>query len=329
MRIDTYINTILKNVKHPTDEEVYFLSTRATKSTYNIQINDIPVEQSFGYQKDNRQRIFQDFHSINSTLNSNGEQKVDISIYPYNRDTFQSNDRIKIIIEKMDKSGNLNDYFEFKPKMLEDGETPEYVGKSEYKGSFMFEAKLPYQKEIDWFSSENLIDQKNIEQEVVEAYKEVMRLYAEGDMETLLELYKSIFQAEAQSVYATKEKQHRLNYKLNIKRIHPFFYKSKPNLVKDYELKFYADGKLVTLEKKKDSSRAYNESALSITYDKDFDKFPDGLDVSVKHLEMFEEGTTPKMEMELYLFFYKPKGSKTLKLATDIFREEKLLNSID
>ncbi len=329
MKLNTYIDTIFKNVQHSSEEDVFFLDVNAPRSTYKVKINDMSVEQSSGYQKDNKQRVFQGFHSINSTLDNNGQQKVDVTIYPYNKDTFQSNDRIKIIIEKMDRSGNLSDYFEFKPNMLEDGETPEFVGKPVYKKSFNFEAKLPYKKQIDWFDSENLTNQKNIEQEVLEAYKEVMRLYAEGDLETLLELYKPIFQAEAQSIYATKEKQYRLNYRLNLKRLHSFFYKTTPNLAKNYELKYYADGKLVTLEKKKTKIKSHSESALSITYDKDFNKFPDGLDVNMKHLEMFEKGIIPKMEMELYLFFHKPKGSKTLKLATDIFREEKLLNPVD
>ncbi len=329
MKLDTYINDILKNVKHSIDEEVFFLSIRASKSTYNIRVNDMSIKQSFDYEDDKKQRVSLNFHNLNKTFKNSGKQRISFSIYPFNRDRFKANDRIKITIEKSDKTGNLTDYIEYKPKMIDDAETPEFTDTEVHEGSFEFEAKLPYKKQIDWSESKSLKDQENTEQEVLEAYKEVMRLYAEGDLDSLLELYKPIFQDEAQSVYATKEKDYRLSYELNWERLHPFFYKSKPRLDADYELKFYADGRLVTLEKKKNTALSCNKSALSIIYDKDFDKFPDNLFVSAKDLIMFGDGTIPKKEMEIYLFFYKPKGSNTLKLATDIFRKEKLLNPIE
>ncbi len=209
--------------------------------------------------------------------------------------------------------------------MLDDGETPEYVGKESYSGSFEFEATLPYKKEVDWFKFEDLRNSPNIQQEVLVAYKEIGRLYESGDFETLLQLYDPIFKTEAQSTFATKE---RLDY-LNVPdRIHPFLYKSKVVLDPNYEIKFYADGTLVAL-KTKTSERNYSKSPLTIRYDKDFDLLPESANVNSKELKLNLSGTIPKKEMELYLFFYKPKGSNTLKLATDIFREEKLLNPIE
>ncbi|WP_146052853.1 TraB/GumN family protein [Aquimarina sp. I32.4] len=326
IKIDTYTNSILKNVKHYPDEPVYLISVSGPDIYYETKINDIIIKQS--YTNNEGSFPIKLFSNVNNVFNQDGKQKVSFTLYPAVNKTFQNNDWVEISIESRNQFGDDKTIFTFEPPMKDDGETSEHIGLESYSGEFEFEASIPYEKQINWVDSENLQNRKNIEKEVVEAYKEVMRLYAEGDLDNLLELYKPIFQDEAQSVYATKEKKTRL-YKLNWERLHPFFYKSKPNLVKDYELKFYADGKLVTLEKKKDSSRAYNESALSIIYDKDFDKFPDGLSRKNRDVVMFNEGTTPKMEMELFLLFHKPRGSKTLKLATDIFRKEKLLNGKD
>ncbi len=327
IKIDTYINTILKNVKHYPEEPVYLVDLSSSSGYYEIKINDVIIDQHY-FSKDYPTTI-RTYSSINNALNKEGKQKVTFTLFPAEDKTFKSNSWVEISIETINQFRETKEIFTYEPPMKSDGETSEHIGLESYSGSFEFEAKLPYKKQIDWSESKSLKEQKNIEQEVLEAYKEVMRLYAEGDIDSLLELYKPIFQDEAQSVYTTKDKKGWVNYRLKWERLHPFFYKSKPILDTDYELKFYAEGRLVTLEKKKDTALSYNKSALSIIYDKDFDKFTDNLFVSAKDLIMFGDGTIPKKEMELYLFFYKPKGSNTLKLATDIFRKEKLLNGED
>ncbi len=327
VKIDTYINNIFKKVKHHSEELVYLVSASSPGSYFQIKLNDILIQECFIHDESSYPITF--YSNVNCALKEKGKQKLNYKFFPSRAITFKENNWIEISIKTNDQFGEKNTITTFEPSMKEDGETSEHIGLESYSGEFEFEASLPYKKQIDWSESEILIDQKNIEQEVLEAYKEVMRLYAEGDLDTLLELYKPIFIDEAQSIYATKEEKYRSSYELSIERLHPFFYKSNPSLAKDYELKYYADGKLVTLEKKKTKIKSHSESALSIAYDKDFNKLPDGLEVNAKHLSMFEKGIVPKMEMELYLFFHKPKGSKTLKLATDIFREEKLLNPVD
>ncbi len=325
--LDIYIKNILKNIERPTEELVYFVSSVSPSSYYRIDINDIPIQECFSHEKSWYPKIL--YSNVNNVLKKEGKQKLSYTFFPSKHETFQSNSWIEVSIKTRDQFNNDKTIFTYEPPFKEDGETSEHIGLKSYSGSFEFEASLPYKKEIDWSNAVNLQEQEGIEEELLSAFKEMMRLYAEGDLDTLLELYKPIFKAEAQSVYATKEKDYRLSYAVNWERFHPFFYKSKPTLNKDYELKFYANGRLATLEKKKKNITSYNESALSITYDKDFDKFPDGVMRKNRHVLMFNQGTTPKMEMELYLLFYKPKGSKHLKLATDIFREEKLLNPVE
>ncbi len=323
MKIDSYISNLIKNVEHFGEEKTFNLDVWVTKSNYKIQINDLPVEECFDYE--NNQHIFRSYQSVNSVLKIGSKQKVSFKIWPLDRKTFLSTDKIKITIEEIDQTGELSDFFIYNPPMLDDGETPEYVGKESYSGSFEFEATLPYKKEVDWFKSEDLRNSPNIQQEVLVAYKEIGRLYESGDFETLLQLYDPIFKTEAQSTFATKE---RLDY-LNVPdRIYPFLYKSKVVLDPNYEIKFYADGTLVAL-KTKTSERNYSKSPLTIRYDKDFDLLPESANVNSKELKLNLSGTIPKKEMELYLFFYKPKGSNTLKLATDVFREEELLNPIE
>ncbi len=326
MKVATYINSILKNVKHPSEEITYYLDVFAPNSKYRLTINGFLVEECYGID-DNKQITLKRFHPINSCLNPIGKQKVSFEIFPFDKKVFEFNDNIEISIEKIDQFKKKETIYIFEPPMKSDGETPIQIGLNGYSGSFDFETTLPsYEKQINWYESDNLKDLKGIEEDVLKAYKEVMRLYQEGDLETLLELYKPIFQDEAQLIYATKRKKRKSSYKLNLERLHPFFFKSKPTLSTNYEMKFYADGRLVTLEKKIDSNLIKTQSALSIIYDKDFNNFPNDLYIDLKDLKMFENGIIPKKEMELYLFFYKPKGSKHLKLATDIFREEKLLN---
>ncbi len=328
MKIERYRNSILKSVEHYPNEPLFFISSGPGPDLYyEIKINDIIVKQRY-FSKGEDPSVYRNFSSINHALNKNGKQKLSFKLFPSEANTFQSNSWVEIYLETRDQFEKDKTILNYEPPFKEDGETSEHIGLKSYSGSFEFEASLPYKKEIDWSNGVNLQEQEGIEEEVLAAFKEVMRLYAEGDLDTLLELYKPIFKAEAQSVYATKEKDYRLSYAVNWERFHPFFYKSKPTLNKDYELKFYANGRLATLEKKKKNITSYNESALSIVYDKNFDKFPDGVMRTNRHVLMFNQGTTPKMEMELYLLFYKPKGAKHLKLATDIFREEKLLNPV-
>ena len=321
-KIDTYINSILKDIKHPTEELVYFVEPFFTYSYYEIKVNDIIVRQKY-YTNNNP---YENFTSINNALNSKGKQKLSFIAYPSKETTFQSNDNIDIDISTIDKFRNTETIYSYEAPINED-ELSEFIGLESYKSSFEFEAKLPYKKVIDWSDSENLKEQKNIEKEVLEAYKEIMNLYA--DIDNLLKLYKPIFQDEAQSVYATAEKKSRLLYELNLKRMYPFFYKSIPTLDNNYELKFYANGKLVTLEKKKENPLSYSKSALSIVYNKDLDKFPETFHIEEEEYLVADKGLVPQKQMEIYIMFHKPKGSNKLELATDVFREEILLNGVE
>ena len=269
-----------------------------------------------------------EFSNINNALNTSGKQKISFLAYPSKEATFQSNDNIEIdirTIDKFKKTESIHNYIA--PKRKDD--LSEFIGLESYEASFEFEAKLPYKKVIDWSDSENIKEQKNIEKEVIEAYKEIMNLYADGDLDNLLELYKPVFQDEAQSVYATAEKKNRLTYRLNLKRMYPFFYKSIPTLDSNYELKFYGNGKLVTLEKKKENPLSYSKSALSIVYNKDLDKFPETFHIEEEEYLVADKGLVPQKQMEIYIMFHKPKGSNKLELATDVFREEILLNGVE
>ena len=111
--------------------------------------------------------------------------------------------------------------------------------------------------------------------------------------------------------------------------MYPFFYKSIPTLDSNYELKFYGNGKLVTLEKKKENPLSYSKSALSIVYNKDLDKFPETFHIEEEEYLVADKGLVPQKQMEIYIMFHKPKGSNKLELATDVFREEILLNGVE
>ncbi len=322
VKIDTYINNILKSVDHPSEETIYTIDTYAPGAKYDIEVNNMPIINRYDIE-DSGAYIFKKYFSLNEAMGVKSTHTVTYKMTPLNKDRFEDYDINDITIDSRSQFKNSKEIFLFEPqiKEVDDEQLKEYIGNDVYNGSFTFTSKLPYEKSIDWSHSEDLRTINNIEEEVLDAFKEIMRLYSAGDSDNLLKLYKPILTDKAQSYFASKENLR----KTFVKRLHPFFYKSQPKL-NDYNLKFYANGRLVTLEKKKDTDEPYNKSALSIVYDKDFDKFPDSLYANAEHLEMFEKGTIPKMEMELYLFFYKPKGSKTLKLATDIYREEKLLN---
>ncbi|TPN87424.1 hypothetical protein [Aquimarina algicola] len=331
IKINTYVDTIVENVKHYPEEPVFDLAVFAPGAKYEVRVNDTPIVNRYGIDDNKYYLRFKKF-SLNHAMGSKSIHKVTYRMIPLNKKSFENYDINDISIKSYNGLNDSKEIFLFEPLLTqkEDEESKEYIGNNFYNGSFTFQAKLPpYKRQIDWSESVNLQEQKNIEQEVLAIYKEIMHLYEEGDLDKLLELYKPVFQDEAQSVYATKEKKNRLGYKLDIKRLHPFFFKSQPKLDENYTLKFYANGKLVTLEKKSDSTKFYSESALSIRYEKDLDKLVDGMLVDVEHFNMYEKGIIPKIEQELYLFFYKPKGSKSLKLAANIYREEKLLNPVE
>ncbi len=109
MKIDSYISNLIKNVEHFGEEKTFNLDVWVTKSNYKIQINDLPVEECFDYE--NNQHIFRSYQSVNSVLKIGSKQKVSFKIWPLDRKTFLSTDKIKITIEEIDQTGELSGFF--------------------------------------------------------------------------------------------------------------------------------------------------------------------------------------------------------------------------
>ncbi|MCZ4244802.1 hypothetical protein [Pedobacter punctiformis] len=258
------IYTIGNEIKHFSKEPHYGASITTSNCSFEILINDVPIIK---YKDNSGGGLSGSYFPLNWDITQKGPQKITIRLSPgFNQTTnsmhttLMRNSGVRIIIEEsfINKDNSWGDEEEVKTyttpqKMVEGREVATFEGKNYFEDSFTFEANVPYTI-ITLDNAETLFTNdkdklKALEKEVVAKYNEIREIYLKGTKNDLANVFYNTEKRFSQQLYQSSTEikyrwdndyQFRTDDNLN-------FFDLKP--IEKYKMTFYANGKLVCLEK--------------------------------------------------------------------------------
>lgn len=241
------VEEIYKIVKYQDQAIDYRANIQVGACNFELLINDVPVEQFFG----NANGTFNTSTPINDAILKSGSQRWKLILYPgYKNDkpieSLSANVFVDIEIEALKNRGMIKKIPE---KLLETTEDGKYKGAGEkqmvYEGTF--EATVPYNLK-GWSESVDL--RKENQQDLL---KKVLAFYEE-----YADVFKNKDEGKLNSIIYNKEKELQQCFFMDrlIAQNHYKLYTvtlERPNAkvlpIEKYKLRFYGDGRLVTLER--------------------------------------------------------------------------------
>jgi hypothetical protein len=263
MKTEKDIYNIYKEVKHFEKDTKYQVVVASNQCSYEILVNDMPVYQFFHKLSGGPAG---DVRSINTCISKAGKQKLTIKMYPgydINKEEFKdmlgANAGVKVTIEKDEEEIQI-----ITTPQINIGEGKmrfPYPEKKYYEENLIFEADVPY-KVADLVDSDILLTNdskklKKLEEELVEKYNQIRNIYLNGTKDEIANLYYEREKRFAQQEYLSKDK-------IITRWDNEILFRTNSNItffdikaIENYKLKFYGDGKIVTLLKTNN-----NESSL-------------------------------------------------------------------
>ncbi|WP_312389240.1 hypothetical protein [Chryseobacterium sp.] len=244
----------MKEIQYQQEGMIFELEYEHSECSYEILVNDIPVITHFGLGERSGLTIY-----INQYIFKHGKQSITIRMFPAKKDQniFASNIAINANVKfKLDKILRSSD-----PKLSWEkrarGEktrwniltyqTPKLekeVPYAEFKTSFEVDPKDINWKITGWEESQNLKNDPNIRKEVNAFYEDFKKTLETGDQSKYVSMLQNSIYEEAASTPWDKNALSQITKNMtayaNEKR--SFIYPCK-----NAELKFYGDGKVVTL----------------------------------------------------------------------------------
>lgn len=247
------------NIQKHNEQPLYKLILTSNECSFYLLVNDFPLYKFFG----SNEGIAATSLPMNGNIVKSGKQKITIKMYPkFNSETKEMektlgvNAGVKFHIEK-ETRGNDENIFEYQTPFKEfdgkgSGGFPD-PQKSYYEETVYVDLKLPYSIST-LENSQNLYTEESekiklLETEVIAKYNEIRNIYLNGTREDLANINYEKEKRLAQQMYFAKDEVKRgwdNDYQFRTDSNLEFF-DLKP--IDNYELKFYANGKLVSLEK--------------------------------------------------------------------------------
>ncbi|MDR6545765.1 hypothetical protein J2810_001813 [Chryseobacterium rhizosphaerae] len=299
MKTTQDIYSLNKDIKKYPQEPMYKLILTSSECSFYLLVNDIPLYKFFGSSGG----VGATSLPMNWNIAKSGKQKITVRMYPkYSsaskemEKTLGLNAGVKFSIER-ELKGEDETVFEFKTPFKDfDGKGGggfPYPNKPYYEETVFVNLEVPYQISVldnaEKLYTDDTDKLKQLQQEVLSKYNQIRNIYLKGTKDDLANVNYGKEKRIAQQMYYTPQElksgwdndyQFRTDSNLE-------FFDLKP--IENFKMTFYADGKLVCLEKINNK-----KSALWGGFkrkDKDI-------------------GTTTYIIM----YLYRPKGSKTLEI---------------
>lgn len=299
MKTNQDIYSLNKDIKKYPEEPMYKLILTSSECSFYLLVNDIPLYKFFGSSGG----VGATSLPMNWNIEKSGKQKITVRMYPkYSsaskemEKTLGLNAGVKFSIER-ELKGEDETVFEFKTPFKDfDGKGGggfPYPNKPYYEETVFVNLEVPYQISVLDNAEKLYTDDndklKQLQQEVLSKYNQIRNIYLKGTKDDLANVNYGKEKRIAQQMYYTPQEiksgwdndyQFRTDSNLE-------FFDLKP--IENFKMTFYADGKLVCLEKINNK-----KSALWGGFkrkDKDI-------------------GTTTYIIM----YLYRPNGSKTLEI---------------
>lgn len=248
--------TLKEQMASYTSKPVYYVEYSSSGCLVDIRINDSSVQKDY-----NPGVVGGAVITANTAILKSGKQKVTVRLIPYRDETlitekepFTLRIGYKDLIEPSGDEGRPWHWvMEMPPIVMPEEGLPYY----EWSGEF--EVKVPYQV-VGWSDCIDLREIPDIEQRVVAKFNEFRQLLIDGKYDELKRLQYSKNYELAVMLYEDEndiEKDHMRNVADGESQD-----KSGYQPIEDYNLVFYADGRLVTLEKYDKEFKYYHNTAL-------------------------------------------------------------------
>ena len=243
----------------PLEKQITYGISLSMRVPYELYINDIKADCDYVGANSGV--------DMNPYILKNGKYKVKLRIFP----AFKAGE--KLIVSKDIKNSNIS--FDSYIRNKETNEILNYnsiplpiVAPKEDVPYFEQEwdvelTELPYELE-GWSKGQDLRkwDKKELEKKVVEYYQKLWRILNNGEGEKYVEVWKKADQELFSYYYTTQERYLKL-VENTIEDVEEYC-KGTMIPLEDYEMKLYAEGKLVCLERKTHTREFNNHSPLDI-----------------------------------------------------------------
>jgi hypothetical protein len=264
------VEELTKEVQHYSEESMYIISYRIQYCFVEVLVNDIPVYKEFkdigGYSA----------FDINQAILKNGTQKVTFRMYPIKKIEGDPN-IYNAFIKETDVELEVGFYNHreknTKETIVKKYKTPRksnpdkrftdsifaFEGQTYYEDSFTFEAQVPYRlQNFDKARDLRKIDKKELETKLLRKYAEIHSFYENNDYDNIARISFDGLKAELISYYYDAEGAQEMWD--NWMKISKHNIKMQP--IENYEMKFFADGKLAALMTKSQEPEFRGNTAL-------------------------------------------------------------------
>ncbi len=294
------IRDLYKEVNHFPLEPHYGVYISAANVNFEVRVNDKPVFVGYEFIT-NGMSPKGSYIPINNAISKSGIQTVEVLMNPaYNRETEQLEPSLKnaqVVVDVVRRVYDIvkseygeEEVLESFAAPVEKDETTKrtksiYPERQEFSFSGTFEAAVPYNiKTLD--NAEILMttdpeELKTLTEELLITYNNVWSIYNDNDITNYIELIYEKEKRTAQALFFNEaDSKKRMVDILTDGKIVKLGYDMMP--IEDFKLRFYANGRIVTLVYDKVGEVGRNRSVLR------------------------SDGETRK---DYYSLFYKPKGS--------------------
>ncbi|SMC38965.1 hypothetical protein SAMN02787074_0893 [Chryseobacterium sp. YR221] len=264
MKTSQDIYTIEKEIKHFDNEPQYGAYISTNNCSFDILINGMPVIK---HMDTSGSGLSGSYFPLNWDIAKKGSQEITIKLRPgFNQNTNVLNEtlqpnsevQIKIVKSSTNKDGSLGDEEEVKnymtpKKEFQNKQVASYDGLKSFEDHFTFNADVPYTintlETADVLLTKDEQKLKALEREVVAKYNEIRNVYMKGTKDELASLNYNKEKRVAQQLYfSDKEIKNRWDNDYQFRTDSNLeFFDLKP--IENYKMTFYADGKIVCLEK--------------------------------------------------------------------------------
>lgn len=306
---------LYKEVKNNSEPPIYIYEFNYSDVNIEMYINDKLLFKFYTYSRET-----QDYHLINHYLNNELAQKLKIIVKPLDNELFNEQSYFKVMLSSFDKKSffDRETWDEELKKITEystdefardsngdfavdkDGNTIGYIkekrleGKPYFEKEFEFEASIPFKLPNVLETSKDLrkLDTVVLKKQVVTYFNRFIKSVNNSDDDAFFweTMYRKAY-LECMANYRSEEEINELYENAE------FVFSDKRVTflpLEDYEMVFYNEGRLVTLESTSSDLKKKGKSVLN--------------------LELRQEGKEVKKSNKMQFYFHIPKGGKELEV---------------
>lgn len=306
--------TLYKEVENNPEPPIYIYNFGFSNANIEMYINDKLFLKSYSYVDG-----IQENHLINPYFKNTSKQKIKIIAKPLNKDTFDAQSSFSIDLTYLEKKSYYDkDIWDNEQKILnystdefardsngdfavdKDGNTIGYIkekrleGKPYFEKEFEFEASIPFKLPNVLETSKDLrkLDTVVLKKQVVTYFNRFIKSVNNSDDDAFFweTMYRKAY-LECMANYRNEEEINELYENAE------FVFSDKRVTflpLEDYEMVFYNEGRLITLESTSSDLKKKGKSVLN--------------------LELRQEGKEVKKSNKMQFYFHIPKGGKELEV---------------